>query len=97
MLNGDLPDVATPKALVPNKITGVKACCGLKGSLGIKAGKVPWAVAVTNTVKPLGAALAAELKQGWPLQLREEPLANVDRYDDLRSPMPTTPTSEVNP
>lgn len=45
----------------------------------------------------LGAALAAELKQGWPLQLREEPLANVDRYDDLRSPMPTTPTSEVNP
>ena len=45
----------------------------------------------------LGAALAAQLKQGWPLQLREEPLANIDRYDDLRSPMPTTPTSEVNP
>ena len=45
----------------------------------------------------LGDALAAELKQGWPLQLREEPLANVDRYDELRSPTPTTPTSEGNP
>ncbi|NDF78660.1 MAG: hypothetical protein EB128_04060 [Betaproteobacteria bacterium] len=31
----------------------------MKGNLGIKAGKVPWAVAVTSTVKPLGAALAA--------------------------------------
>ena len=45
----------------------------------------------------LGDALAAELKQGWPLQLREEPLANVDRYDDLRNLDPTTPTNEVNP
>ncbi len=45
----------------------------------------------------LGDALAAELKQGWQLQLREEPLANVDRYDDLRNLDPTTPTNEVNP
>jgi len=52
----------------------------------------------SNTVPAnLGDALAQELKQGWPLKLREEPLANVDRYDDLRSPGPTTPTSEVNP
>jgi transposase len=50
-----------------------------------------------NAPSNLGDALAAELKQGWPLQLREEPLANVDRYDDLRSPGPTTPTSEVSP
>lgn len=45
----------------------------------------------------LADALAAELKHGWPLQLREEPLANVDRYDDLRSHGPATPTSEVSP
>jgi transposase len=57
----------------------------------------------------LGEELAAELRQGWPLQLREEPLANVDRYDDLRSAgltaLPNTPpdasstvpTSEVSP
>ena len=32
----------------------------------------------------LSDALASELTQGWRLQLREEPLANVDRYDDLR-------------
>lgn len=44
----------------------------------------------------LGDALAAELKQGWPLQLREEPLANVERYDDLRSPGPSAPASEVS-
>ena len=43
----------------------------------------------------LGDALAAELKQSWPLQLREEPLANVDRYDDLRNPGSTA--GEVNP
>jgi len=51
----------------------------------------------SNTVPAnLGDALAAELKQGWPLQLREEPVGNVDRYDDLRSPRPTTPTGEVS-
>ena len=59
VFNGDLPDVATPKALVLNSTTGVKACCGLKGNLGIKAGKVPCAVAVIKTVRPLGADLAA--------------------------------------
>jgi transposase len=33
----------------------------------------------------LHEALADELARGWPVQLRVEPLANVDRYDDLRS------------
>ena len=32
----------------------------------------------------LSDALAIELAQGWPMQLREEPQANVDRYDRLR-------------
>ena len=39
----------------------------------------------TTDQTSLNTALASELAQGWPLQLREEPLANVDRYDDLRS------------
>ena len=38
-----------------------------------------------NTVpNNLGDTLARELAQGWPLQLQEEPQANVARYDGLR-------------
>ena len=38
-----------------------------------------------NTVpNNLGDTLARELAQGWPLQLQEEPQANVARYDCLR-------------
>ena len=32
----------------------------------------------------LNETLAARLKEGWPLQLQEEPQANVARYDGLR-------------
>jgi hypothetical protein len=32
----------------------------------------------------LNETLAARLKEGWPLQLQEEPQANVARYDTLR-------------
>ena len=39
-----------------------------------------------NTVpNNLGDTLARELAQGWPLQLQEEPQANVARYDGLRA------------
>ncbi len=43
----------------------------------------------------LGDTLAREWAPGWPLQLREEPLANVDRYDGLRNHQGTAPASEV--
>lgn len=39
-----------------------------------------------NTVpNNLGDTLARELAQGWPLRLKEEPQANVARYDGLRA------------
>ena len=38
--------------------------------------------------------VAVELARGWPLQLREEPLANVDRYDDLRGQRTTEHSSD---
>ena len=42
----------------------------------------------SNLSDSLASELANELAQGWPLQLREQPLANVDRYDDLRGQRP---------
>jgi hypothetical protein len=47
----------------------------------------------------LHEALASELARGWPVQLRAQPQANVDRYDDLRSCSSTMPThaNEVKP
>jgi hypothetical protein len=44
----------------------------------------------------LHEALAHELSKGWPVQLYEEPLANVDRYDDLRSSTSTRTPSTAN-
>ena len=41
----------------------------------------------------LGEALAFEPAQSWPHPLREEPLANVSRYDNLRHPSSATTRS----
>ena len=48
----------------------------------------------SNLSDALASELANELAQSWPLQLREEPLANVDRYDDLRGRRPTEHASD---
>ena len=48
----------------------------------------------SNLSDALASQLANELAQSWPLQLREEPLANVDRYDDLRGRRPTEHASD---
>lgn len=45
----------------------------------------------------LHEALASELASGWPLQLREEPLANLDRYDGLRVLNAAAHASEATP
>ena len=45
----------------------------------------------------LHEALASELASGWPLQLREEPLANLDRYDGLRVLNAPAHANEVTP
>jgi len=44
----------------------------------------------------LGDAVAMTLAHRWPLQLREEPLANVDRYDSLRNQPSATTAEEVD-
>jgi len=49
----------------------------------------------TTASANLGDTVAAQLRQGWPLQLRQEPLANVDRYDALRNHALATRSSEV--
>ena len=47
--------------------------------------------------RTLSDALAIELAQGWPMQLREEPQANVDRYDRLRGNDADTAGAGVSP
>lgn len=49
----------------------------------------------TTAADNLGDTLATELAT-WPLQLRQEPVANVDRYDGLRSVGANNHTSEVS-
>ena len=48
----------------------------------------------SNLSDALASELANELAQSWPVQLREEPLANVDRYDDLRGQRPSDQHSD---
>ena len=48
----------------------------------------------SNLSDALANELANELAQSWPLQLREEPLANVDRYDDLHGQRPSDQHSD---
>ena len=50
-----------------------------------------------NLHEALTIKLASELASGWPLQLPEEPLANLDRYDGLRVLSAPAHASEVMP
>ncbi len=58
----------------------------------LKGGAAP-----TNLHEALTIELASELASGWPLQLREEPLANLDRYDGLRVLNAPAHANEVTP
>ena len=69
------------------------------GAAGRKCGKtcVRRAMQVATQSSTLSDALAIELAQGWPMQLREEPQANVDRYDRLRGNDADTAGAGVSP
>ena len=58
----------------------------------LKGGAAP-----TNLHEALTIELTSELASDWPLQLREEPLANLDRYDGLRVLNAPAHANEVTP
>lgn len=84
-------DAVMAQVLAAVPIHGLEAVL-VAVELALEAGK-PSGEHVLNVLARLKASgpaanlnetLAAQLKEGWPLQLQEEPQANVARYDTLR-------------
>ena len=85
-------DAVMAQVLAAVPIHGLEAVL-VAVELALEAGK-PSGEHVLNVLARLKASgpaanlnetLAARLKEGWPLQLQEEPQANVARYDSLRA------------